>query len=216
MEVFSRSIALFLIILLSPLLIVVAIICFALQGTPIFFKQYRVGYKFKNFEIYKFRTMNENSGSLITKPQDNRITNIGTVLRKFKIDEVPQLFNILKGDMRFIGPRPEVIKYFDKNKFIFLKKIKPGISDYASIILRDESKILSKIEGNNPYEKLLPIKLELAKYYCNKKSFLLDLKLVLITIMSLIFPKFASRILGLSKLYIDIPNFKNFSDNYLR
>ena len=216
MEVFSRIIALFLIILLAPLLIAVSIICYILQGAPIFFKQFRVGYKFKNFEIYKFRTMNDNSGSLITKPQDNRITNIGTVLRKFKIDEVPQLFNILKGDMRFIGPRPEVIKYFDKNTFIFLKKIKPGISDYASIILRDESKILSKIGGNNPYEKLLPVKLELAKYYCNKKSFFLDLKLVLITIISLIFPKFASTILGLSQIYVEVPEFKNFADNYLR
>ena len=159
--------------------------------------------------------MHNNSGPLITQSRDNRVTNIGKFLRKSKIDELPQLINILKGDMRFIGPRPEVFEYFDKNKFLFLKKIKPGISDYASIILRNESKILRKIGGDNPYEKLLPIKLKLAEYYSNKKCFLLDLKLVSITFISIVFPNLASKYLVLSKMLADIPEFDDFVKNYL-
>ena len=90
--------------------------------------------------------------------------------------------------MRFIGPRPEVKQYFSKKNFKFLNNVKPGISDFASIILRNESLILEKIGGENPYEQLLPIKLELADYYSKNKSFWLDLKLVVITTIS-IFPQ---------------------------
>jgi len=215
MEIISRIIAFILILILAPLMMLVSVLCFIFQGLPIFFKQDRVGYKFKNFKIYKFRTMHNNSGPLITQSRDNRVTNIGKFLRKSKIDELPQLINILKGDMRFIGPRPEVFEYFDKNKFLFLKKIKPGISDYASIILRNESKILRKIGGDNPYEKLLPIKLKLAEYYSNKKCFLLDLKLVSITFISIVFPNLASKYLVLSKMLADIPEFDDFVKNYL-
>ena len=93
--------------------------------------------------------------------------------------------------MRFIGPRPEVDEYFSKKTFKFLKIVKPGISDYASIILRDESRILKKIGGDDSYQKLLPVKLELANYYSEKKSFFLDLKLVVITIVSIFFPGYA-------------------------
>ena len=103
--------------------------------------------------------MVNNSGDFITKSNDNRVTFLGRLLRKTKIDEIPQLLNIIRGEMRFIGPRPEVEEYFKKQKFQFLKNIKPGISDYSSIIFRNEAEILNNIGGNDPYRKLLPIKL---------------------------------------------------------
>ena len=187
MEFISRIFALLLLVVLSPFLFLIMFVSLIFQGFPIFYRQQRIGYNYNIFKIIKFRTMNKNSGDVITKPNDSRITYFGMFLRKTKIDEIPQLLNILSGDMRFIGPRPEVPEYFDKEQFQFLKKIKPGISDYASIILRDESKILERIGGSNPYKMLLPMKLLLAQYYTQKKSFMLDLKLVLVTILSIIF-----------------------------
>ena len=156
-----------------------------------------------------------NSGDLITQNNDARVTNFGKILRRTKIDELPQLINILKGEMRFIGPRPEVPKYLEVSNFQFLEKVKPGISDYASIIFRNESKILINIGGDNPYEKLLPIKLKLADYYSRKKSFLLDLKLVVITIIAVIFPKFVSNFFLIPSLLKDIPSIKGFLNRHL-
>ena len=132
-----------------------------------------------------------------------------------KIDEIPQLLNILKGDMRFIGPRPEVQNYFEKSAFHFLMSVKPGISDYASILFRNEEKILERIGGNNPYLQLLPIKLELANYYSIKKSFLLDLKLVIITMLSIFFPNYSSRTLIVPSLIIDLPETERFLKKYI-
>ena len=171
MELISRTFAFVSLIILLPVLFFISVSCFLFQGLPIFFKQERVGYNFKIFNIYKFRSMVNNDGKKITEPNDSRITYIGKILRKTKIDELPQLFNILKGDMRFIGPRPEVPDYFDIDKFKFLSCVKPGISDFCSIILRNESKILNSLEGVDPYKKLLPIKIDLANYYAQKKVF---------------------------------------------
>ncbi len=215
MEIFSRLIALLLAIFLLPLFIIIFLLCLGFQGTPIFFKQKRVGYNYNIFEIYKYRTMVNNSGSIITKHNDNRVTIIGKILRKTKIDEIPQLYNIIKGDMRFIGPRPEVLDYFDKNKFDFLNLIKPGISDYSSIIFRNESIILEKIGGENAYSKLLPIKLELSKYYANKKSFFLDLKLVFITVIAIFFPNFCIKAMIIPEIKVNLPNVERFLNKYL-
>ena len=170
MELLSRLIAFSILILLSPIIFFISLISLLFQGSPILYKQERVGYKYKSFNIYKFRTMVENSGDLITKSNDNRVTIIGGILRKTKIDEIPQLINIIRGEMRFVGPRPEVPEFVERNNFKFLKKIKPGISDFASIIFRDETKLLQRIGGDNPYAKLLPIKLQLADYYSRKKT----------------------------------------------
>ena len=119
MELVSRFIALSTLIILGPLFITLMILCMIFQGLPIFFRQERVGSNFIVFKIYKFRTMIHNSGNLITKINDNRITFLGKFLRKSKLDEIPQLLNILKGEMRFVGPRPEVLKYFKKRFFNF-------------------------------------------------------------------------------------------------
>jgi len=144
-----------------------------------------------------------------------RITHYGKILRKTKVDELPQLLNIIKGDMRFIGPRPEVKKYVSKSEFQFLEKIKPGISDYSSIIFRNETQILKKIGGKNPYSNLLPIKLKLSEYYSIKKSFFLDFKLVIITAVAIIFPDFSSKVLVVPKISKEIPELKYFFDKYL-
>ena len=216
MDFLSRFIALIILILLSPLFTTIIILCMVFQGFPIFFKQERVGYNFKIFNIYKFRSMVHNSGKIITDPNDLRITKFGKFLRKTKIDEIPQLFNILKGDMRFIGPRPEVLSYFDKSSFQFLINVKPGISDYSSILFRDEEKILERIGGDNPYLQLLPLKLELAEYYSSKKNIFLDFKLVIITIISIFFPKYSSKTLIAPILVIDLPETEEFLKKYIK
>jgi lipopolysaccharide/colanic/teichoic acid biosynthesis glycosyltransferase len=215
MGIFSRLAASMILIILLPIILIISLICFLFQGPPVFYRQSRIGYKFKRFKIYKFRTMVKNTGDLITTSNDNRITFIGNVLRKAKIDEIPQLLNIIKGEMRFIGPRPEVQEYIKKENFQFLNIIKPGLSDYSSIIFRDESKILKNIGGSHPYRKLLPIKLELAEYYSKKKCFILDLKLVLTTLLALIFPGISMRVFIFPNILKDLPNVKQFLDNHL-
>lgn len=214
LEFFSRTIAFLILVILSPIFFLIILLCILFQGFPVFFNQERVGYHFKIFKIYKFRTMINNTGQLITEPNDNRITFFGKFLRFTKIDEIPQLINIIKGEMRFIGPRPEVVSYFNKSDFSFLNKVKPGISDFASIILRNETKILNRIGGNNPYSQLLPIKLDLAKYYASKKSFFLDLMLVSVTVISILFPNFATKSLLMPIVNLESKKTKDFLVKY--
>ena len=213
-EIFSRVLALVLIIILLPLIFIIITLIYFLQGSPIIFKQSRVGYKFKKFKIYKFRTMSINSGSKITKFNDDRLTRLGALLRKTKLDELPQLFNIIRGEMRFIGPRPEVREYFSAHNFNYLESIKPGISDYSSIIFRNEDRILNTIGGDNPYERLLPLKIILANYYSKRKTFFLDFKLVIITIIAIVMPNYASKKLIIPNLIIDLPQIESFLDEF--
>jgi len=215
LEFFSRSVAVFILFILSPIFVFIIFCCIVFQGFPVFFTQKRVGYNYKRFKIYKFRSMINNSGKVITGAVDDRITKFGKLLRYTKVDELPQLINIINGDMRFIGPRPEVEEYFIKQDFKFLKIVKPGISDFASIILRNESKILENIGGENCYEQLLPVKLELANYYAEKKSFLLDLQLVIITIISILFPNFAVEKVALPRIKLDSQKTSNFLTQFV-
>ena len=144
MEITSRLTALLLAIILLPLLIIIALISFIIQGFPVIFVQPRVGKNFKKFNIYKFRTIRRQGvDSIVSHTGDIlQVSRWGKFLRKTKLDELPQLLNVIKGDMRFIGPRPEIPEYVDRNTFSFLKKIKPGLSGYSSIIFRNESDIL--------------------------------------------------------------------------
>ena len=187
MEVLSRLISFLLIILLSVLFIVISLLSFLFQKGPIIFSQVRIGYKYNKFKIHKFRTMEnlKNYGEITIK-DDERVTKFGRFLRSTKIDEIPQLFNILKGDMRFVGPRPEIEKYFNPNDFYYLHSIKPGITDFSSILFRNESNF---ILNENSYDELLKLKNQLASIYLYKKSFTLDLYLVYLTIISLFFYK---------------------------
>jgi len=190
MEILSRLTAGLLTVILSPILIFISVISLILQGRPIIFKQIRVGKYFKNFIIYKFRTIIKgNENQIFNNGQVPQATSWGRFLRKTKLDELPQLINVIKGDMRFIGPRPEVPQFVNKKTFSFLEKIKPGLSGYSSILFRNESEIWSMIDSDDPYKSILDIKVGLDNYYVNKKGFFQDLKLVGITILSLFIPK---------------------------
>ena len=205
MEIASRLTALLLIIALLPLLVFIALVSLVIQGLPIIFIQPRVGRNFKKFNIYKFRTIKNKGGDTILSHNGDllQVTRWGKFLRKTKLDELPQLLNVIKGDMRFIGPRPEIPKYVDKSTFSFLNKIKPGLSGYSSIIFRNESDILSMIDSDDPYQEILNIKLALDNYYVTKKGFLQDLKLVTITILSLFTPKRMGHYLFIKLLKIE-------------
>ena len=191
MEIISRFTAAILTVVLSPLLIGISICNLLLQGRPIIFRQERIGKNFKPFIIYKFRSMENKSSDLgsFQDGENEKITKWGKFLRKTKLDELPQFFNVIKGDMRFIGPRPEVPQYVNKDSFSFLNKIKPGLSGYSSILFRNEAEIWSMIDSDDPYDNILKIKVGLDNYYVNKKGFFEDLKLVGITIISLFIPK---------------------------
>lgn len=191
MEIFSRLIALILIIIFSPLFLIILLTSFIFQGNPIIFKQIRVGKNFKHFNILKFRTLKnvQAEPNLFSKKINLKTSRWGLFLRNTKLDELPQLFNIIKGDMRFIGPRPEIPQYVNPETFDFLKKIKPGLSGYSSILFRNEAEILSMIDQEDPYDDILKIKIALDTYYVDKKGFFEDLKLVFLTIFSLIIPK---------------------------
>ena len=182
-------------ILLSPLMLTIAAISVLVQGLPILFYQKRIGYEYSPFLIIKFRTMkNDNiENKLITEQNDSRITTWGHFLRKTKLDELPQLYNVFKGDMSFVGPRPEVRKYFQVGDFSFLENIKPGITDYASIIFRNETEILGLAGGAHLYPELLKIKLDLANLYASNKNSLHDFQVITVTMISLVFPYFAAR-----------------------
>lgn len=182
---FDIAVALAGLLLLLPLLSVVALLIKVGSPGPIFFKQERVGRGFRPFLIYKFRTMVQDAprlGAAITSGNDPRITRIGRILRKTKLDELPQLFNVLKGDMSLVGPRPEVRPYAElfREDYEQILKIRPGITDLASLKYFDEAQTLART--SNPEDEyinhILPDKVRLAKEYVNRSSFWFDLALI--------------------------------------
>ena len=161
------------IIICIPFFIIAAILVKLDSSGPILFTQERIGKDFKPFKIYKFRTMKkagEQDGPKITIKGDNRITGIGRLLRKYKIDELPQLFNVLKGDMSFVGPRPEISEYVNLFKTAYgkLLSIRPGITDPASICYSNEEILLSGSDNwEENYRKIvLPEKIKLSTALC--------------------------------------------------
>ena len=202
MELFSRSLAVLMLFIISPLILFISVGSLLFHGLPIFFKHERVGFKHKFFFLYKFRTMKiNNENQSITELGDSRITIWGKILRALKLDELPQLWNIVKGDMRFIGPRPEIQQYVNEYDFSFLENIKPGLTDFSSILLRNEVVILSNAGGIGRYPELLKIKTELGHMYAEQKGLWLDMKLVILTLISIILPKTA--IVLIKKLFIN-------------
>ena len=185
------------IIILFPLIIIVSILIKITSKGPVLFKQVRVTKNGKLFKIYKFRTMRENSegNKQITVGKDNRITGIGHILRKTKLDELPQLFNVLKGEMSLVGPRPEVPKYVElyTDEQIEILKVPAGITDYASIYFSNESELLGEVENPEEFyiKKIMPYKIELNKKYINEIGIMTDIKIIILTIL---------KILGLIKL----------------
>lgn len=176
-------------ILLLPLIIVIVIWIKTTSKGPLFYIQKRVGLNFKEFNLYKFRSMVINAdkvGPSVTSGDDPRITKIGKILRRTKIDELPQLINVLKGDMSLVGPRPEVMKFVEQKKEEYKKilTIKPGITDNAAIEYRDEETIMEQYENKEKayIDIVLPEKIKLYNQYINNISFKGDLKLILKTI----------------------------------
>ena len=180
-------------IILSPVFIVIVIKIKTDSNGPVFFKQIRVGEKEKEFEILKFRTMvvdAEKLGRQITVGNDSRITKVGGFLRKYKLDELPQLINVFKGDMSLVGPRPEVpryVKLYNEEQRKVLE-VKPGITDLASIRYRDENDLLG--EAENPDDlyinTIMPDKLALNLVYINKNNIFFDIYIILKTIIKCI------------------------------
>jgi len=181
-----------LIILIIPFLIISLLIAFDSKG-GVFYKQIRVGKNGVDFKLLKFRTMQtdaDKAGLLTVGGRDNRITKIGYGLRKYKIDELPQLINVLLGDMSLVGPRPEVRKYVDlyTNEQQRVLSVKPGITDYASIEYSNENELLGQSE--NPEQiyihEIMPAKLKLNLKYISEQGVGTDLKIIFKTIAKIV------------------------------
>lgn len=182
-------------VVVTPLLLLLAVVIKLDSPGPIFFRQERIGRGFRPFFIFKFRTMVQNfsdQGRLITVGDDPRITRVGRLLRKSKFDELPQLINVLKGDMSLVGPRPEVRRYVElfRKDYEQILKVRPGITDLASLKYHDEASVLERFENPEAEycNRILPDKISLSKEYVNKSSFLYDLALIVKT-----FPKIFGR-----------------------
>ena len=191
-RIFDIISSLFGLILLAPFMIIIAILIKIDSKGPVFFKQVRVTRNGREFKIFKYRTMRVGSDkySQITIGKDSRITKVGDFLRKYKLDEIPQLINVLLGDMSLVGPRPEVPKYValytEEQREIL--KVRAGITDYASIEFSNENDILAnEVDPEKAYiEKIMPKKIELNKKYLSEISVIIDIKIILLTIKKIL------------------------------
>lgn len=189
---FDILLVLMALIVLSPLMIGIAVAISLDSKGGILFHQIRVGKDQKQFKLHKFRTMKPNAekaGQLTVGNRDNRITGVGVWLRKYKLDELPQLFNILKGEMSIVGPRPEVPKYVAlySSEQLEVLKVRPGLTDYASIDFVDENALLE--QSNNPeqtyIDEIMPLKLKLNLKYIKEMSLSTDVKIIFGTVKAI-------------------------------
>jgi lipopolysaccharide/colanic/teichoic acid biosynthesis glycosyltransferase len=176
-------------LLLIPIILPIAIWIKLSSKGPLFYIQKRVGKDFLEFDLYKFRSMiidADKVGPSVTSGDDTRITKVGAIIRKTKIDELPQLLNVLKSDMSLVGPRPEVMKFVEQKKAEYKKvlSVKPGITDNAAIEFRDEETIMEQYEDKEKayIDFVLPKKIELYYKYIDNISFVGDIKLILRTL----------------------------------
>ena len=175
--------------ILSPVLIILSLIIFISPG-PILYSQKRVGRQGRLFTLYKFRTMIHNadtmSGGSITVENDDRITVIGKLLRRWKLDELPTLWNVLKGDMSFVGPRPDVPGYADKlvGESRRVLEMRPGITGPATLKYSNEEKLLAEVENPKKYndEVIFPDKVQINLEYMDNWSLSMDIKIIFKTI----------------------------------
>jgi len=191
-QLFDIVVAFLGLLLLSPLLLLVTLLIKLDSSGPVFFKQERMGREFRPFLIFKFRTMVHDAarkGGPITFGADPRITRVGRVLRKTKIDELPQLVNVLRGEMSFVGPRPEVRTYVERFREDYkeILQVVPGITDLASVQYRDEAEVLGRFEDPEAayVRHILPEKIKLAKEYVRRSSLFFDITLILKTLLKL-------------------------------
>ncbi|WP_329903752.1 sugar transferase [Porphyromonas pogonae] len=188
-NIFDRVVSLFGLIILSPVLLIVALlIAIKMPGGPVIFKQKRVGQYGKLFTMVKFRSMTvSHQGSSISVAGEKRITPLGARLRKYKLDELPELWNVLKGEMSFVGPRPDVPGYADRlvGKDREVLKLKPGITGPASLKYRNEEEILACVPDPIKYndEVIYPDKVKINLDYLHNWSFKNDILIILKTIL---------------------------------
>ncbi len=193
-RIFDLFFSLLGVLLLAPLLLAIAIWIRIDSPGTVFFRQERVGRFGKNFHIFKFRTMcldAESQGRQITVGDDPRITRSGRFLRMYKLDELPQLFNVISGEMSLVGPRPEVPRYvalYPPDVRELVLSVPPGITDYASIEYRDENAVLARaVDPEKAYiEEVMPVKLGHCSRYVLDRSLWLDLMLILKTLKALV------------------------------
>jgi len=178
----------------SPILLVISILVKKDSKGPIFYGAKRAGKGGKNFTMYKFRTMvvdADKIGGPSTAGDDPRLTKIGKFLRKYKLDELPQFINIFKGDMSFVGPRPEVfseVNLYDQKTREKILSVKPGLTDLASLAdLHEEEILMGSKDPHQTYrEKIQPQKIKLQLEYIDKKSFWLDIKIIFQTVLNIL------------------------------
>jgi lipopolysaccharide/colanic/teichoic acid biosynthesis glycosyltransferase len=187
--IFDRVVSLVGLLLIWPLLLVlVLMIRRSMPGAPAIFKQQRVGKDGRLFTMYKFRTMvPHHSGSSVSVAGEDRITPLGKTLRRYKLDELPELWNILIGDMSFVGPRPDVPGYADclEGEDREILNLRPGITGPASLKYRDEEELLAKVKDPIAYnnEVIYPDKVRLNRYYYHHYSFVMDLRMIFATVL---------------------------------
>lgn len=175
-------------VILAPVYLILALAVVIDTGFPIFYRAERGGYRNQPFRIFKYRSMIKDAdkiGGGTTALNDSRITKVGNVLRKTKLDEIPQLFNIIKGDMSFIGPRPELLRYTSQyeGEEMLIHRVRPGITDYSSIEFINLDEIVGGDNADEMYEKyVLKRKNELRVKYAKTVSFTTDFKLLFITV----------------------------------
>src|ERR1700722_7228029 len=185
------------IVILAPVFAVIAIAIRLEDGGPVFYRQVRVGRAGRPFEIDKFRSMiptPKGVGSSLTIAGDPRVTRVGAFLRRAKLDELPQLFNVLQGEMSLVGPRPEtpdLMFHYSRSQRAVMVSVRPGMTDYASVLLRDESELLARASDPARFyrERIMPLKCELCARYVNDMGPLTDMRIVLATIWSIVFPR---------------------------
>lgn len=189
---FDTSVATVGLLVLLPLFIIIAGLIKLDSPGPVFFRQVRIGRRLRPFRIVKFRTMvpeAPRTGGLITVGEDPRITRVGRWLRKTKLDELPQLLNVVKGEMSFVGPRPEVPHYVElfHQDYEEILQVAPGITDLASLAYRNEAELLGKAaDPEMEYvHHILPEKIRLAKEYVHRSSLRFDLRVILMTLWQL-------------------------------
>ena len=186
---FDRIMALIGLLILWPLLLVVALIIkIKMPGGPVIFKQKRVGLNGKLFTMYKFRSMTVgHGGSSVSVAGESRITPLGAKLRRYKLDELPELWNVLIGDMSFVGPRPDVPGYADQLKGTDREvlRLRPGITGPASLKYRDEEELLAIQPDPQRYndEVIFPDKVRINRYYLHNYSFLKDIQMIFCTVL---------------------------------
>ena len=208
-RLFDLVVALILIIVFSPLLILFSFLIWKQDWHSPFYVAPRVGKKEKIFKMIKFRSMVINADKSdvdSTSSSDNRITPLGAIIRKYKIDELPNFFNIIIGDMSFVGPRPNVKRETDlyTKEEMKLLSVRPGITDFASIVFSDEGDILEgSLDPDLDYNQLIrPWKSQLGIFYVKKRTLLLDIKLIILTAISIISRKKALN--SINKILINL------------